>query len=89
MAVPKNIVYFKQRNFYSRLLVGFNNWISGLKKDTCNRHWAGHGKIFIDRRIVNDYLNIVNEEKLNLNKYEIVDLKDDFPTERISKLLNE
>ncbi len=48
-------------------------WISGIKKDGGNRHWAGKGKIMIDRTIVDDYLNIKGWTTLDLNKYELVD----------------
>ena len=33
---------------------GDRYWITGLKKDESNRHWAGHGKITIDRRAVEE-----------------------------------
>ena len=68
---------------------GDEYWISGLKKKESNRHWAGHGKIMIDRRAVNEYLELIGEKELPLNLFEVVDIEDRFPVERVKKLLNE
>lgn len=50
-------------------------WISGIKKDGQNRHWAGAGKIRIDRKIVDDYLAMVDFTDLDENKFERVDIR--------------
>jgi len=51
-------------------------WITGIKKNGQNRHWAGDGKIMIDRNVVDDYLKIINAERLDLTKFELVDIKE-------------
>ena len=68
---------------------GDEYWISGLKKKESNRHWAGHGKIMIDRRAVNEYLTLIGEKELPLNLFEIIDIEDRFPVERVNNLLND
>ena len=68
---------------------GDEYWISGLKKRESNRHWAGHGKIMINRRAVNEYLTLIGEKELPLNLFEIIDIEDRFPVERVNKLLND
>ena len=68
---------------------GDKYWISGLKKEESNRHWAGHGKIMIDRRAVNEYLFLIGEKELPLNLFEVVDIEDRFPVKRVKELLNE
>ena len=68
---------------------GDKYWISGLKKEESNRHWAGHGKIMIDRRAVNEYLSLIGEKVLPLNLFEVVDIEDRFPVKRVKELLNE
>lgn len=45
-------------------------WITGVKKDSQNRHWAGKGKIMIDKLVVDDYLKLKGWPCLDLNKYE-------------------
>ena len=59
-----------------------------MKKNESNRHWAGHGKIMIDRRAVNEYLAIIGEKELPSNLFKIIDIEDIFPIERINKFLN-
>lgn len=68
---------------------GDEYWISGLKKGESNRHWAGHGKIKIDRRAVAEYLALIGEKELPQNLFEVVEIEDRFPVERIHRLLNE
>ena len=50
-------------------------WISGVKKNEQNRHWAGNGKIMIDREIVCEYLQIIEKQTLDSNNYELVDIE--------------
>ena len=42
----------------------------------------------IDRRAVNEYLTLIGEKELPLNLFEIIDIEDRFPIERVNKLLN-
>ena len=50
---------------------------------------AGHGKIMIDCRAVNEYLTLIGEKELPLILFEIIDIEDRFPVERVNKLLND
>lgn len=45
-------------------------WVSGVKKNGEDRHWAGSGKIKIDADVVSEYLAIVGETQLNASRYE-------------------
>ena len=94
----KKTIYFNDHAFqknignyanYIDIENGDNYWISGLKKEESNRHWAGHGKIMIDRRAVNEYLSLIGEKELPLNLFEVVDIEDRFPVKRVKELLNE
>lgn len=49
-------------------------WISGIKRNGQDRHWAGTGKIMIDRTVVDAYLKLVELDTLDLKKYEVVDI---------------
>lgn len=51
-------------NFYD-VEVGEEYWVSGVKKDERDRHWAGKGKIMIDRKVVNEYLEITGQTSLD------------------------
>ena len=91
----KKTIYFNNHAYngnyanYIDIENGDEYWISGLKKKESNRHWAGHGKIMIDRRAVNEYLTLIDEKELPLNLFEIIDIEDRFPVERVNKLLND
>ena len=50
-------------------------WITGVKKRGLNRHWAGKGKIMIDRSAVDDYLKLKNLSALDMNHFDLVDIK--------------
>jgi len=50
-------------------------WITGIKKEGQNRHWAGKGKIMIDKMIVDDYLKLKGWLSLDLNNYELVEIE--------------
>ena len=50
-------------------------WITGIKKDGENRHWAGKGKIAIDKMVVREYLTIKGWPQLDLNKYDLIDIE--------------
>ena len=82
----------KYRGYYSNYIdveSGEEYWISGVKKRESNRHWAGHGKIMIDRRAVPEFLALTGAAELPKNGYEAVNIEDRYPVERICCLLNE
>ena len=93
----KKTIYFNDHAF-QKLVGGCSNyvdiengdeyWISGLKKRESNRHLAGRGKIAIDRRAIKKYLELIGEKELPMNLFEIVDIEDRFPIERINQLSN-
>ncbi|MNU79323.1 hypothetical protein D3C71_689370 [compost metagenome] len=75
-------------NFYD-IEFGEEYWISGVKKDTTDRHRFGSGKVMVEGRIVNDYLKIIKKEILDKSKFEIVSVIQEIPTDRIKELENE
>lgn len=93
----KKTIYFNDHAFqksigsysnYIDIENGDEYWISGLKKNESNRHWAGRGKIMIDRRAVSEYLELIGEKVLPKNLFDVVDIDDRFPIERVKHLLN-
>ena len=63
-------------------------WVSGVKKNEQNRHWAGNGKVMIDREIISEYLQIIKKQTLDLNYYELVDIAKTDKT-RFNQIENE
>jgi len=49
-------------------------WISGVKKNGEDRHWAGGGKVKIDRQIIDEYLSIVDFDILDMKRFEIIEI---------------
>ena len=58
----------------SDLETGEIYWISGIKKNGQDRHWAGNGKIMIDSTIVDEYLKFTELANLDPKKYVLVDI---------------
>jgi hypothetical protein len=58
----------------SDLETGDIYWISGIKKNGQDRHWAGKGKIMLDRKIVAEYSDLIGRSDLDSNKYDLVDI---------------
>ncbi|MGE5796693.1 MAG: mannose-1-phosphate guanylyltransferase [Ignavibacteria bacterium] len=90
-------VYFNNKGFikargikgnYIDIESGEEYWISGIKKNGNDPHWAGTVKIQIDRKVVNDYLKITGKTDLDFKKFELTDISDSFPIERINNLQN-
>jgi hypothetical protein len=53
---------------------GDEYWVSGIKKNGTDRHWAGGGKIMIDRNVVDHYLSLVDFNVLDKKQFELTDI---------------
>ena len=51
-------------------------WVSGVKKNQTDRHWAGSGVIMIDKAVLEEYMNHVGISQLSKSKYKIVKFAD-------------
>lgn len=70
------------------VLSGEQYWISGIKKDELDRHWAGFGKIHIDKNVVEQYLETTKQSTLPKNKFKVVELNNIPPKEEIREVKN-
>lgn len=77
-----------QGNFYD-IESGDEYWISGVKKDMTDRHKFGGGKIFVEKRILNEYLQIIGKTELPKADFELTEIETEKPVERINELENE
>ena len=73
---------------YCNIETGDEYWISNVKKDGTDRHWAGSGKILVGRDVLSEYLKITGQETLNQTRYEVIDIEESYPVERIKRLKN-
>lgn len=93
----KRTVYFDNKAFqkgncyngnYITIETRESYWISGVKKDGEDRHWAGSGKIMIDKNVVAEYLELTGQNSLDESKYIKVDIQNRYPVERINQIKN-
>lgn len=95
-----NTIYFNNKGFrsskgngisgnYFDIETGEEYWISGVKKDMTDRHWAGGGTVLVERRIFEDYLQIVDKSELDNKNYKIADVNTATAALRINALENE
>jgi hypothetical protein len=74
-------IYFNNKAFqkfghgdYADIESGEGYWISRIKRNGQDRHWAGHGKIMIDRKAVDEYLKYRELAELRETEFTIVDI---------------
>ena len=48
-------------------------WVSGVKKRGTNRHWAGGGKILVERAVMEELLRILGEPALDPARFAVTD----------------
>lgn len=54
------------------LETGKEYWVSGIKKDGSDRHWAGGGKVCIEASAVAEYLALTNEPTLDRSRLKVI-----------------
>ena len=74
---------------YFDIETGYEYWISGVKKNQSDRHKFGGGKIFVEKRILNKYLEIINIQSLNSKLYEIIEVDEEIPISKINEIENQ
>jgi len=73
---------------YFDLESGEEYWISGVKKDMTDRHKFGGGKIYVEKRILSEYLQTIGKAELPKTDYELIEVETEKPIERINELEN-
>ena len=73
---------------YFDLESGDEYWISGVKKDMSDRHKFGGGKIYVEKRILSEYLQIIRKTELPKADYELTEVDTKKPINRINELEN-
>ena len=63
-------------------------WISGVKKNMSDRHKFGNGKIQVERRIIEQYLSIIECDQLEKTRFEVCNVLEEIPVEKITEFLN-
>jgi hypothetical protein len=63
-------------------------WISGVKKNGQDRHWAGSGKVLIEAAAVSDYLDTIEAKELDTSRCEITNSIVQTDIARLAQLAN-
>lgn len=73
---------------YVDMETGESFWISGVKKNGQDRHWAGSGRVLIQDAAVAEYLEVVGAKKLDTSRCEVTTSIRETDVERLSRLAN-
>jgi hypothetical protein len=73
---------------YIGMETGESFWVSGVKKNGQDRHWAGSGKVLIEAEAISEYLDTVKAKTLDTSRYEITNSIVQTDIERLSRLAN-
>ena len=76
-----------QGNYFD-LETGDEYWISGVKNNMSDRHIFGNGKIFIEKRSLDDYLKKIGSKELPKTLYEVIEIDSTKPVDKINDLEN-
>jgi hypothetical protein len=58
---------------YIDMETGESFWVSGVKKNGQDRHWAGSGKVLIEAAAVSDYLRAIDAKDLDTSRCQVTD----------------
>jgi hypothetical protein len=67
---------------------GESFWVSGVKINGKDRHWAGSGKVLIEAAAVAEYLQTIKAKSLDTSRCEITHSIRQTDIDRLSKLAN-
>jgi len=73
---------------YIDMETGESFWVSGVKKNGEDRHWAGSGKVLIEAAAVTDYLKAIGAKTLNTSRCEVTNAIRQTDIKGLSRLAN-
>jgi hypothetical protein len=73
---------------YVDMETGESFWVSGVKKDGQDRHWAGSGKVLIEAAAISEYLDTIQAKAIDASRCQITNSIVQTDIERLSRLAN-
>jgi hypothetical protein len=73
---------------YVDMETGESFWVSGVKKNGEDRHWAGSGKVLVEVAALPDYLKLIGTKTLDKSRCEVTDAIRQTDIKRLSQLAN-
>jgi len=56
-------------------------WVSGVKRDGTDRHWAGAGKVLVEAAALEEYLSLVGRTELDKYRFAVTqDVRETDPS---------
>ena len=63
-------------------------WVSGVKKNGEDRHWAGSGKVLVEAAALSEYLKTIKARNLDTSRCEVTNSIGQTDIKRLSQLAN-
>ena len=63
-------------------------WVSGVKKNGEDRHWAGSGKVLVEAAALSEYLKTIKASNLDTSRCEVTNSIRQTDIKRFSRLAN-
>jgi hypothetical protein len=73
---------------YVDMETGESFWVSGVKLNGQDRHWAGSGKVLIEAAAVTEYLDTIKAKTLDTSRCKVTTSIRQTNIERLSRLAN-
>jgi hypothetical protein len=73
---------------YIDMETGESFWVSGVKKNGEDRHWAGSGRVLVEAAALAEYLKTIKAKTLNTSRYEVTNSVRQTDIKRLSALAN-
>lgn len=73
---------------YVDMETGESFWVSGVKKNAEDRHWAGSGKVLVEAAALAEYLKRIKAKTLDTSRYEVTNSIHQTDIKRLSALAN-
>jgi hypothetical protein len=73
---------------YVDMETGESFWVSGVKKNGEDRHWAGSGKVLIEAAAVAEYLQTIGAKTLDRSRCEVTNSIRETDITRLTSLAN-
>jgi hypothetical protein len=68
---------------------GEEYWVSGIKKNGLDRHWAGSGLVAIEAAALPEYLRLIGATQLDRSKFKIVEALEEPDPSKFHDLENQ
>lgn len=73
---------------YMDVETGESFWVSGVKKNGQDRHWAGSGKVLVEAAALAEYLKAIGAKTLDSSRCEVTNSIRPTDIKRLSQLAN-